>query len=128
MVMAWAAGRVKLTEMLRASATVRRFSWRDRNSSVGVSLSGQPLNADGAVAAVAMRLAANSQASLPFDHAFFLGILCNVLVCLAVWLAIGARTTSDKVLAILFPVSAFVVAGFRAFGREHVPHSARTIP
>jgi formate/nitrite transporter FocA (FNT family) len=35
-----------------------------------------------------------------------------VLVCLAVWLSYGARTTSDKVLAILFPVSAFVVAGF----------------
>ena len=76
-----------------------------------VYLSGQPLNANGAVATVAMRLAAD-KASLPFDHAFFLGILCNVLVCLAVWLAIGARTTSDKVLAVLFPVSAFVVAGF----------------
>ena len=76
-----------------------------------VYLSGQPFNGNGAVAAVAMQLAAD-KASLPFDHAFFLGILCNVLVCLAVWLAIGARTTSDKVLAVLFPVSAFVVAGF----------------
>ena len=76
-----------------------------------VFLSGQPFNGNGAVAAVAMKLAVD-KASLPFDHAFFLGILCNVLVCLAVWLAIGARTTSDKVLAVLFPVSAFVVAGF----------------
>ena len=49
---------------------------------------------------------------MSFDHALFLGILCNVLVCLAVWLAFGARSTTDKVLALLFPVSAFVVAGF----------------
>ena len=46
------------------------------------------------------------------EQLYWCKILCNVLVCLAVWLAIGARTTSDKVLAILFPVSAFVVAGF----------------
>ena len=50
--------------------------------------------------------------NLPLDQALFLGILCNVLVCLAVWLPLGARTTTDKVLAMLFPVSAFVVAGF----------------
>ena len=35
-----------------------------------------------------------------------------MLVCLAVWLSLGARTTTDKVLAVLFPVSAFVAAGF----------------
>ena len=112
MVMAWAAGRVKLTEMLRAWAIIYVGNFLGAiGTALLVYLSGQPLNANGAVAAVAMRLAAD-KASLPFDHAFFLGILCNVLVCLAVWLAIGARTTSDKVLAILFPVSAFVVAGF----------------
>jgi formate transporter len=41
-----------------------------------------------------------------------LGILCNALVCLAVWLCFGARSTTDKILAILFPISAFVAAGF----------------
>ena len=45
-------------------------------------------------------------------QAFFLGILCNVLVCLAVWLALGARSVTDKILAIILPVSAFVAAGF----------------
>jgi formate transporter len=74
-------------------------------------LSGQPMGGKGAVAAVALRLAAD-KATLPFVDAFFLGILCNVLVCLAVWLSLGACSTSDKVLAVLFPVSAFVVAGF----------------
>jgi formate transporter len=50
--------------------------------------------------------------ALGFADAFFRGILCNLLVCLAVWLALGAHSTTDKVLAVIFPVSAFVVAGF----------------
>ena len=41
-----------------------------------------------------------------------LGIFCNALVCLAVWLCMSARTTTDKILAILFPITAFVAAGF----------------
>ena len=40
------------------------------------------------------------------------GIMCNVLVCMAVWLCFSARTTTDKIAAILFPISAFVAAGF----------------
>lgn len=55
-----------------------------------------------------------SKASLPITEAFARGILCNALVCLAVWLAIGARSITDKILAILFPVTAFV-----AIGLEH---------
>ena len=43
---------------------------------------------------------------------FFRGILANALVCLAVWLATGGRTVVDKVFAIVFPISAFVAAGF----------------
>lgn len=112
MVMAWAAGKVKLAEMLRAWGIIYVGNFIGAfGTALLVFLSGQPLNANGAIAAVAIKLAAD-KAALPFDQAFFLGILCNVLVCLAVWLSIGARTTSDKVLAVLFPVSAFVVAGF----------------
>jgi formate/nitrite transporter FocA (FNT family) len=40
------------------------------------------------------------------------GVLCNALVCLAIWLCMGARSVADKVLAILFPISAFVACGF----------------
>jgi formate transporter len=50
--------------------------------------------------------------SLPFTDALFRGILCNMLVCLAVWLAMGGRSVTDKVLAIVLPISAFVAAGF----------------
>ncbi len=112
MVMAWAAGRVKLSEMLRAWGIIYVGNFIGAlATALLVYLSGQPMGGQGAVASVALRLAVD-KATLPFFEAFFLGILCNVLVCLAVWLSYGARSTSDKVLAVLFPVSAFVVAGF----------------
>jgi formate transporter len=112
MVMAWVAGRVRLGEMLRVWGIIYLGNFVGAIGTAAlVYLSGQPSNGGGAVAAVAMKVAVD-KASLPFDHALFLGILCNVLVCLAVWLAIGARTIGDKVLAVLFPISAFVAAGF----------------
>jgi formate transporter len=112
MVMAWAAGKVPLRDMLRAWLIVYIGNFIGATgTAMLVFLSGQYLIGRGTVAGVALRLALD-KATEPFDHALFLGILCNVLVCLAVWLALGARTTSDKVLAVLFPVSAFVVAGF----------------
>ena len=43
---------------------------------------------------------------------FFKGILCNVLVCLAVWLAYAGRSVTDKIVALILPVSAFIAAGF----------------
>ncbi len=55
---------------------------------------------------------ANAKASLAFWPALVRGILCNILVCLAVWLCFGARTTIDKVFAIVFPITAFVACGF----------------
>ncbi len=112
MVMAWAARKVTLAEMLRAWVIVYIGNFIGALGTAGiVFLSGQYLSGKGSVTLVALTLASN-KVSLSFDHALFLGILCNVLVCLAVWLAYGARATTDKILAILFPVSAFVVAGF----------------
>jgi formate transporter len=65
----------------------------------------------GAVSETAVRIAA-AKAGLPLAEAFTRGVLCNALVCLAVWLAIGARSVTDKILAILFPITAFVAIGF----------------
>jgi formate/nitrite transporter len=45
-------------------------------------------------------------------QAFSSGMLCNILVCLAIWLCYSARTVTDKILAILFPITAFVAMGF----------------
>ena len=55
---------------------------------------------------------AEAKTSLGFLQAVTLGMMCNALVCLAVWLVYSARTTTDKVLAIIPPVAAFVAAGF----------------
>lgn len=55
---------------------------------------------------------ATAKVTLPIGEAFFRGVLCNVLVCLAVWLGMAGRTVTDKILAIIFPITAFVAAGF----------------
>ena len=50
--------------------------------------------------------------NLPFWEAFFRGVLCNVLLCLAVWLCYAAHDVASKILAIMFPISAFAALGF----------------
>jgi formate/nitrite transporter len=57
-------------------------------------------------------LIANAKVGLPFLVAFSRGVLCNALVCLAVWLCMGGRSVADKILSILFPITAFVALGF----------------
>jgi formate/nitrite transporter len=66
---------------------------------------------DGAVGETALSIA-SAKTSLGFVEAVALGVLCNALVCLAVWLTYGARTTTDKLLAVVAPIAAFVAAGF----------------
>lgn len=55
---------------------------------------------------------ANKKVNLSFSEAMIKGILCNVLVCLAVWLCFAGRSVTDKILSILFPITAFVALGF----------------
>jgi formate/nitrite transporter len=63
------------------------------------------------VAKAYLQIAA-AKTSLDFGQAFFRGMLCNVLVCMAVWMALAGRSIVDKFIAIVMPVSAFVAAGF----------------
>ena len=55
---------------------------------------------------------ASGKTSLAFIPALCRGILCNVLVCLAVWMCLSARSVTEKTLAIVFPITAFVACGF----------------
>jgi formate transporter len=66
---------------------------------------------DGAVGQAVIRIA-TAKAHLSPGEAFFRGVLCNVLVCMAVWMASAGRSVADRVLAIVFPITAFVAAGF----------------
>jgi formate/nitrite transporter len=65
----------------------------------------------GAVGETAIGIA-RGKAGLSLGEAFARGVLCNALVCLAVWLAMGGRSVTDKILAVLFPITAFVAIGF----------------
>lgn len=76
-----------------------------------VYVSGQYTFGGGAVGQTALSIA-EAKTSLGFVEAIALGMLCNALVCLAIWLTYGAHTTTDKILAIIPPIAAFVAAGF----------------
>lgn len=110
--MAWATGCVQTRQV------VRNWLWVYLGNLLGavgtavlVLLAGVQTLGDGAVGETMVRIARGKIALDPLS-AFARGILCNVLVCLAVWLCMGARTVADKILAILFPISAFVACGF----------------
>lgn len=66
---------------------------------------------DGPMGAVAEKIALAKTGLSPVE-AFARGVLCNILVCLAVWLAIAARDVGGKIMAIIWPISAFVLLGF----------------
>jgi formate/nitrite transporter len=112
MVMALASRRISPGEMLRAWAIVYVGNLVGAvGTALLVFLAGQYLYNGGDVGRVALGIA-RAKAELPFGRALFLGILCNVLVCLALWLSLAARTVTDKILAIMLPIAAFVAAGF----------------
>jgi formate transporter len=76
-----------------------------------VYLSGHTAMNGGAVGKTYLAIAA-AKSSLSLAEAFFRGMLCNVLVCMAVWMTLAGRSVMDKFIAIVFPISAFVAAGF----------------
>jgi formate transporter len=109
--MAWASGKVTTQQVLR------NWGWVYLGNFVGalgtallVWLAGLHTLGDGAVGDTMVRIA-RSKVSLDPLSALARGVLCNVLVCLALWLCMGARGVGDKILAILFPISAFVACG-----------------
>jgi formate transporter FocA len=111
-VMAWANKRISTSSLLRNWATVYAGNFVGAILTViVVLLSGQYTFGNGAVGLNALNIA-QAKVGYGFVQAIFLGSLCNMLVCLAVWLVFSARTTTDKILSIIFPITAFVAAGF----------------
>jgi formate/nitrite transporter len=111
-VMAWASGKVTTRALLRNWAIV--FAGNSVGALLTAALmfvSTQYTFGDGAVGLAALKTA-NAKASLAFVPALTLGIMCNALVCLGVWMCYSARTTVGKIFAIVPPVAAFVAAGF----------------
>jgi len=110
--MAWADGQITTREVLR------NWLWVCAANFVGttglallVYLSGHTHMNVGAIGATVLKIALTKQ-NLVWHEAFFRGVLCNVLVCMAVWMAMAGRSVIDRVIAIIFPITAFVAAGF----------------
>lgn len=110
--MAWADGKITTIELLRNWAIVCVGNFIGAAGlALLVFLSGHPEMNNGLIAQEYLRIAA-AKVALPFWTALFKGILCNILVCMAVWMAFAGRSVIDKAVAIIFPISAFVAAGF----------------
>ena len=111
-VMAWASRKVSTRLLLKNWAIVYLGNFAGALATAAlVYASGQFAFAQGAVGAAALATA-NGKVGLGFVQAVALGILCNALVCLAIWMTFSARTTTDRILAIVPPITAFVAAGF----------------
>lgn len=112
MVVAYASQRIALLALLRAWSLI---FVGNIGGAVGtaalVFLAEHHVFGGGAVGKTALAVA-SAKAALPTIQLFFLAVLCNVLVCLAVWMSFGARSATDKVMVIVPPVAAFVAAGF----------------
>jgi len=111
-VMGWASRRITTGALLRNWVIVYFGNLIGAlATALLVHLSGILLAGDGSVGATADMIAESKMALDPLQ-AFFRGILCNILVCLAVWMCFAAHSVSGKVLVIIFPVMAFVSMGF----------------
>jgi formate/nitrite transporter len=110
--MAWADGKITSAEVQRNWLRVCAANFV---GAAGLALlvfaSGHTGMGEGAIGRAAVRIALAKQ-ELPLWEAFFRGVLCNVLVCMAMWMAMAGRSVADKAVAVIFPISAFVAAGF----------------
>jgi formate transporter FocA len=111
-VMAWASRRVSTGRLLRnwALVYVGNFAGALATAAI-VFIAGQYRFGGSEVGRTALAFA-DAKVGLEFVPAIALGALCNALVCLAVWLTYSARTTTDRILAIVPPIAAFVALGF----------------
>jgi formate transporter len=111
-VMAWASRRVKTRRLLWAWVLVYLGNFGGAIATAGLMyVTRQYRFGGGAVGEQVLTIAA-AKTDLGFFQAIALGAFCNALVCLAVWLTYSARTTADKILAIIPPITAFVASGF----------------
>ncbi len=111
-VMAWANKKVSSAKLLRNWGIVYVGNFVGSIGTALIMLYTKQFNFGGGAIGVNMLNIANGKVHLGFVQAIALGIMCNALVCLAVWLCFSARTVTDKILAIVFPITAFVAAGF----------------
>ena len=111
-VMSWLSGRTSLSRLLRNWGLVYFANFLGGLSLAGLMFYTYQWAFNGYGVGANALLIANGKVNLSFGSALARGILCNALVCLAIWLCFSARTVTGKILSILFPITAFVAAGF----------------
>jgi formate transporter len=111
-VMAWAGGRIGTRALARNWLLVYAGNFFGALGTAGLVYLARSHELGGGAFGVAAMAVASAKLRIGFIQAIALGVLCNALVCLAVWLSYSARTTTDRVLVIVPPIAAFVAAGF----------------
>jgi formate transporter len=111
-VMAWASGKVKTRALLLNWVLAFIGNFAGALATAGLMFYTTQYTFGGGAVGLAALSTAHAKTSLAFVPALMLGIMCNALVCLAVWMCFSARTTVDRVLSIVPPIAAFVAAGF----------------
>jgi len=110
--MAWASRLIKTREVIRNWALVYIGNVIGSIGTVLLVVWGNTASLGGGAVGETALYIASGKASLTMGEGFARGILCNALVCLAIWLAMGGRGVTDKILAVVFPVAGFVAMGF----------------
>jgi formate transporter len=111
-VMAWASGRISTLEVLRNWIIVYCGNLVGSLGLVILVLFSHHMDMNNGRIGVSMLNTAVAKISPDFVTLFFKGVLCNLLVCLGVWLAYAGRSVTDKIVGLILPISAFVAAGF----------------
>ncbi|MBX3082154.1 MAG: formate/nitrite transporter [Anaerolineae bacterium] len=112
MLMAFVNGKISLFQLLRNWLVVYAGNFVGAlATAIIVFIAKHYTQGAGAVGLNALMLG-EAKSSLDFGQAVALGMMCNALVCMAVWMCFGARSTTDKILSIIPPIAAFVAAGF----------------
>jgi len=111
-VMAWAARRIGTADLLRNWAIVYAGNFAGSVAAALMIWAGDTYAGNGGKVAATAVAIAQAKVALPFAMALVRGVMCNVLVCLAVWLCYASHSVTDRILAIVFPIAAFVALGF----------------
>ena len=111
-VMAWASGNVSTRTMLRNWAIVYFGNFLGALGLIVMVFFSHHLDMNEGRVGLSVISTAVGKLRPDMVTLFFKGILCNVLVCAAVWLAYAGRSVTDKMVAVILPVSAFIAAGF----------------
>ncbi|HSF93766.1 MAG TPA: formate/nitrite transporter family protein [Thermohalobaculum sp.] len=111
-VMAWADRKISTAELLRNWSVVYAGNFAGSVAAALMVWGAGTYGIGGGKVAATANAIAQAKVALPFIEALLRGVMCNVLVCLAVWLCLASHSVTDRILAIVFPIAAFVALGF----------------